>query len=129
MNLTQQEQLVGIAISFGRTLPQLLSGNKSVTRRAWADSYGKAFVNRFKEGKILYPAFDKDRRYGGKQIGLIRLTCPPYKERLGDMPAADLILEGFPELNRWEFMDRFFGGDWELKVWVVRFEFIGGNHE
>lgn len=123
------ERLVNVPISFGKTLEQLLSGQKTVTRRLWKDEYAHQFIKRFKEGRTTYPAFDKDRRYGGRQIGWITLTCCPYKQRLSDMPEADLVSEGFPELNRQEFVSRFFSGDWELKVWVVRFKFALSTEE
>lgn len=68
-------------------------------------------------------AFDKDQRYGGQQIGWLRLTHKPYRERLLVMPAVDVAAEGFPGLSKREFINRFFQGDTDLTVWVVRFEF------
>ena len=109
-------------ISFGQVLPQLLSGTKTVTRRAWKDRHAKQFVNCWSQGKRI-PAFDKDRRAGGKQIGWLNLTREPYKEKLSDMPESDLVVEGFPELTKEEFIRRFFKGDDSQEVWVLRFEF------
>ncbi|MEB3281189.1 MAG: hypothetical protein VKK42_19920 [Lyngbya sp.] len=114
-----------IPISFGKTLEQLLSGEKTVTRRKWSDGYAQGFVKRcIDKGISAYPAFDKDRLYGGKQVGMISLICPPYKEKLIDMPDSDIPREGFPGMLRSEFIDRFFDGDAYSKVWVVRFNFV-----
>jgi hypothetical protein len=117
-------------ISFGKTLPQLLSGTKTVTRRTWNDRYAQIFIRAFNEGKLV-PAFDKDRRYEGKLIGYLRLTERPKKESIYDMPLSDLAAEGFPDLTWKEFVERFFKdcldkGDDEAKslVWVVRFQFL-----
>ncbi|MGB7275929.1 MAG: hypothetical protein WBC69_21755 [Geitlerinemataceae cyanobacterium] len=112
----------GHPISFGKTLDALLGGGKSVTRRKWEDFYAQQFINRFKRGWKVQ-AFDKDRRYGGQLVGWLKLTQKPYRERLGDMPDSDVAAEGFPELSKTEFLDRFFQGDASKVVWVIRFEF------
>ena len=114
-----------IPISFGWTSEQLLSGNKTVTRRTWKDNYAQGFINRFNEGVCVYPALNKSYRNGGEQIGSIQIYCCPYKQRLVDMPIFDLELEGFPELTKQEFIDKFFGGDELAEVWVVRFINLG----
>lgn len=67
-------------------------------------------------------AFDKDQRYGGQLVGWLRLIQKPYLERLADMPDSDVIAEGYPELSKQRFIDRFFEGNLDL-VWVVRFKF------
>lgn len=110
-------------ISFGKVLPQLLSGTKTVTRRAWKERHAKQFINCWQQGKRI-PAFDKDRRAGGKQVGWLHLTQSPHKEKLSDMPASDLVREGFPELSKEKFIERFFNGDDSQFVWVLRFEFV-----
>ncbi len=113
-----------VPISFGKTLEQVMSGGKTVTRRTWQDSYAEGFTKRYLAGVTGYPVFNRDRRYGGQQIGIVSLLCPPCKERLMDMPDSDLAREGFPELSRTEFIDRFFEGNSELTVWVIRFKFM-----
>ena len=118
----QQNNSCRIAISFGWTVPQLFAG-KSVTRRCWKDSYGQQFIKRWRRGITTYIALDKNWRQGGKQIGWITLTVAPYKERLCEMRYEDVAAEGFPELTRDEFIERFFNGDDQQEVWVVRFRF------
>ncbi|MGL5064720.1 MAG: hypothetical protein ACRC62_32455 [Microcoleus sp.] len=113
--------LSGLVISFGKTLPYLAS--KTVTRRAWKDSHASKFANAFDRQKLIQ-AFDKDRRYGGKQIGWCRLLSAPYKERLSAMPDEDLIAEGGMCSTVEEFVKRYFKGDSSLEVWVIRFEFV-----
>lgn len=113
---------IGHPISFGKTLDALLSGGKSVTRRTWTDRHAEHFIKRYESG-LPVRAFDRDQRYGGQQIGWLKLTQKPYREHLADMPEADVIAEGFPELSKPEFLDRFFEGDADLTVWVIRFEF------
>lgn len=121
-SLFAQNNRCRVAISFGYTTPQLFEG-KSVTRRCWKDSYAQQFIKRWQRGITTYIALDKDRRWGGKQIGWITLTCCPYKQRLSDMPQSDLAAEGFPELNAQEFIQRFFKGNDQQRVWVIRFKF------
>ncbi|MCG5062190.1 MAG: hypothetical protein KA714_30550 [Limnoraphis sp. WC205] len=121
-SLFAQNNSCRVPISFGYTTPQLFEG-KSVTRRCWKDSYAQNFIKRWQRGITTYIALDKDRRWGGKQIGTITLTCCPYKQRLSDMPEADLAAEGFPELNAQEFIQRFFKGNDQQRVWVIRFKF------
>jgi hypothetical protein len=121
-SLFAQNNSCRVPISFGYTTPQLFAG-KSVTRRCWKDSYAQQFIKRWQCGITTYIALDKDRRWGGKQIGWITLTCCPYKQRLSEMPLSDLAAEGFPELNAQEFIQRFFKGDRTKEVWVIRFKF------
>ena len=119
------------AVSFGWTAPAVEAEIKIVTRRDWKDSY----ASRFKKGDMLW-ALDKDYRYGGNRIKIIRLTCDPVKELMSDMPLLDYINEGFaylhehPELvpasmpidvSEQGFIDwRNSGGS----KWVIRFEYI-----
>lgn len=124
-----EREIFGVPISFGWTADKLLMGIKTVTRRTWTDRYAQMFINAYKKGKLIQ-AFDKDRRYGGKLIGYLNLTCEPYKESLFGMPDKDIKLEGFPEMNWRQFTDNFFYDlvrDWDQNmsvVWVIRFEFI-----
>jgi len=110
-----------LIISFAWTTGALLDGLKTVTRRLWKDSHAE----KFKAGQIV-DAYDRLPRSGGHKVATIRLTCDPYKERLADMPDGDLILEGGLWEDKTDFIDGF-GGDPELKVWVVRFELVKGT--
>lgn len=120
---TQTDLPSGLIISFGKTLEFL--PHKSVTRRTWKDTHAKKFINAFSQNKLI-KAFDKDPRYGGKQIGWCRLSCVPYKERLCDMPSEDLQAEGGMCDTIGAFIQQYFDGDPRLEVWVIRFEFIAG---
>ena|GEM_PF-2107809 len=111
----------GLIISFGKTLEYL--PEKSVTRRTWKDVHAQKFINAFNQNKLV-KAFDKDIRYGGKQIGWCRLSCAPYKEQLCDMPEKDLLAEGGMCDTISEFVQQYFDGNPRLDVWVVRFDFI-----
>ncbi len=123
---SQNLTINGKAISFGKTLTELLSGNKIVTRRFWKDNYAQRFIDDWnaKPGEFLYPALTKGYHVGGKRVGYIRLTHKPYQEKLVDMPSSELAAEGFPELSKQQFIGKFFQGDNQQIVWVIRFEFI-----
>lgn len=64
-------------------------------------------------------------------MGVIRLTCDPYKERLADMPEEDEKKEGGLWGSKAEFVLALGGPDKE--PWVVRFEIVsleeGGDDE
>lgn len=114
----------GLIISFGKTLEYL--SQKSVTRRTWRDTHAQKFINAFTQNKLVR-AFDKDPRYGGKQIGWCRLSCAPYKEQLSDMPESDLLAEGGMCSTIGEFIEQYFDSNPRLEVWVVRFKFIADS--
>src|SRR4028119_1397263 len=113
--------LSGLKISFGKTLQYLTE--KTVTRRSWKDSHAKKFIKAFEQNKLI-KALDKDIRYGGKQIAWCRLLCAPYKEQLATMPQEDLQAEGGMCSSVGEFVKRYFKGNSNLEVWVIRFQFI-----
>ena len=71
----------------------------------------------------LHTAVNKSFAYGGEQIGQIQLIERPYTERLGEMPEADLIREGGMCSSITEFINRYFGGNENQIVCVVRFKF------
>ncbi len=121
----------GKPISFGKTITQLLSGNKTVTRRLWKDNYAKRFVDDWnaRPGEFLYPALTKSYRCGGERVGYVCLTHKPYQEKLLDIPTSDLVAEGFPDLSKEKFIEQFFGGDDQLLVWVIWFVFFPGDIE
>ena len=118
---TTEFALSGLGISFWKTLQCLT--HKTVTRRSWKDSHANKFIKAFEQNKLI-KALDKDIRYGGKQIGWCRLLCAPYKEQLAAMPDEDLQAEGGMCSSVAEFIKRYFKGNSNLEVWVIRFEFI-----
>jgi len=121
-------------ISFGWTAEAVKARRKTCTRRTWKDSH----VKRFKKGDVVQ-AFDKDRRYKGQQISLIRLTADPVKEPLASMPASDYEAEGFAYLNEHpELVPKSMPYDvspagfeaWRKSgetMWVIRFEYVEEN--
>lgn len=114
-------------ISFAWTTEALLVGAKTVTRRAWKDSY--AF--RFSQGNIV-TAYDKRPDFGGKAVALLRLSQTPYKERSDKIPLVDWINEGFEYLQtRGKKVNgrtpKDFWEEWQAKpetLWVIRFEIV-----
>ncbi|MEG4407025.1 hypothetical protein [Microcoleus sp. MON2_D5] len=94
-----------------------------MTRRVWKDKHAQKFINAFHQNKLV-KALDKDIRYGGKQIGWCRLLGAPYKEKLAAMPDEDLQAEGEMCSSVAEFVKRYFKGDSNQEVWVIRFEFV-----
>jgi len=78
------------AISFGWTTLPLLAGEKSVTRRSWKDTYAA----RWWDGTEFF-MLDKDYRYGGKRLGIGKLTANPVKELACEAPSSDFAAEGF----------------------------------
>lgn len=81
-------------ISFAKTVDELLSDKKTVTRRDWSDKQFEMWCNFWDDGHLIHDAYDKSPRNGGKKISRFELTYRPYRERLEDMPLADLITEG-----------------------------------
>lgn len=108
-------------ISFAWTTGVMLEGKKTCTRRRWSEQYFQQWVRAYQAGRLIHDAYNRSPRAGGKRIGKIRLTCEPYRERLGDMAEKDLEAEGGLWLSKEEFIT-LFGGDPEEKVVVVRFE-------
>lgn len=113
----------GMILSFGKTTAEVLTGNKSVTRRQWSERTIAMWQKAWDEKRYIHQAWDKSPRNGGKNIGTIVLQERPYLEKLSQMPEEDLASEGFPELSRQEFIDRFFEGNSDQEVCVVRFKF------
>lgn len=81
-------------ISFSLTKNEFLTGRKTVTRRAWSDAHFEMWRRFWDDGRHIHDAWDKTPRAGGKKIGQFVLTERPYKERLEEMPVADLEAEG-----------------------------------
>uniref|UniRef100_A0A6M3LUL9 ASCH domain-containing protein n=1 Tax=viral metagenome TaxID=1070528 RepID=A0A6M3LUL9_9ZZZZ len=118
-------------ISFSWTTPALfvedLALRKSETRRDWKAKHAAKFRN-----GALVQAWDKQARFGGKKVAIIRLTRDPYQEPLCDIPGNAWYREGFEYLQRmclrvdgvtpWELWS-----SWKLSdetMWVVEFELV-----
>lgn len=104
-------------ISFAWTVPPLLEGKKTVTRRFWNNEYAR----RFKKGDLV-AAYNKSPRFGGKQIATIKLTCNPYKEFLSRMTDEEEKAEGGLWGSAKAFADGM--GGKHLSVFVIRFEVL-----
>jgi DNA adenine methylase Dam len=111
----------GLSVSFGWTAEYL--DKKTVTRRTWKDRHAEKFIRAYHRGDRII-ALDKDKRYGGKQVGWLKLSCAPYKEKLANMPENDALAEGGMVETVAEFIEKYFEGDRSLEVWVIRFRFI-----
>lgn len=79
-----------LSISFGWTWPAFVAWRKSVTRRNWKPRYAAMF-----RPGVEFVALNKDRRYGGVEIGRGRITSPVMLEPLAIMPDSDYDGEGF----------------------------------
>jgi hypothetical protein len=118
----------GLTISFGYPGCEqaLIEGRKTVTRRVWKDSHAKKFLKAKEEGAFV-TAIDKlsySKARPSKKIGFLKLTHI-YEERIGDMPVSDIALEGGLGCESVsDFVEKFFDGNSDLIVWVVRFEFF-----
>ena len=126
-------------ISFAWTTAALVAGQKSRTRRDWRPSYAE----RFHVGQEI-AAYDRSRRNGGTQIGTIRLTADPVRERMSDMPDLDYWREGFawidkhpefapkkifgepagPDAFTWDEFLKMRSIDRDETLWVVEFEIV-----
>jgi len=114
-------------ISFAWTTPALLAGVKTVTRRDWSARYAAQFG----KGDIVQ-AYDRQPRYGGKKVALIRLTHDPSLESTAEAPLSDFELEGFRWLEEWSLKVDGLSpvtlwrvwGLYPRELWVVRFEVI-----
>jgi hypothetical protein len=97
-------------ISFAHTVPALLAGAKTCTRREWSDDYG----SRFRAGELV-SAFDRSPRIHGRRIGVVRLTEQPRREPLAMMPDTDYQAEGFEWMTRHP-------DTWPKSLWGEPFE-------
>jgi hypothetical protein len=82
-------------ISFAWTVPALLAGEKSRTRRQWDADYAR----RFTAGQQAL-AFDRSPRFAGRPVALIELTAAPVLEPISAMPDKDFEREGFGFFER-----------------------------
>lgn len=122
----QQKLLYGsntLPISFGWTSDVLLQGLKTQTRRQWTDKRLECFIKYFDQQRIV-PALNKQKCYGGSQIGWVMLTQKPYLQPIKEMPESDVSLEGYPSLSQQEFVNKFFTKlNPETQLVVINFEF------
>ncbi|KKL64596.1 hypothetical protein LCGC14_2163400 [marine sediment metagenome] len=115
-------------MAFAWTLTPLLLGEKTATRRKWKDSYAA----RFKKGDLV-AAYDRQPRFGGKRVALLKLTRDPYKESTAGLTEKDWFEEGMhvveaeggavDGVHPKVFWQRWM---WEPEdVWVVKFKLVG----
>lgn len=112
-------------ISFAWTTPALLVGQKTVTRRDWSEVHARGF----RKGDLV-EAFDKQARFGGKKVAVIRLTETPYQESTGLAPDGDWEAEGFEYLQHLGILvdgllPAVLWRSWKMfpqLLWVVRFK-------
>ena len=118
-HITEEEEMI---LSFGYTADRFYQ--KTVTRRNWKERHAQQFIKAWREGKPI-DAYDKSPRNGGKKIATIKLTTEPYQEALRDINSWEVAYEGYPELSKDEFIDKFFPGfDTKQLLWVIRFEVV-----
>ena len=111
-------------ISFAWTTVALLAHKKTVTRRDWSDRTYLMWLKAWEENRLIQPAWDQAPFVkGAKKIGDIKLTCSPYRERLGDMPESDVPLEGGLWATKKDYIE-YMGGDRNKVLTVVRFELL-----
>lgn len=110
-------------LSFSMTKDEFLQGNKTVTRRSWGDRHFNMWIRLWETERHVHDAWDNIPRAGGRKIGEFRLTARPYREKLKNMPPADLVAEGGMCSSLDEFYE-LIGRTPEDYVTVVRFEKI-----
>jgi hypothetical protein len=108
-------------LSFAMTKNEFLEGNKTVTRRSWNNRHFEMWARFWDTDRHVHDAWDNIPRVGGRKIGEFRLTERPYREKLKNMPRADLVAEG----GMCSSLDEFYNlinKTSEECVTVVRFE-------
>ena len=114
-------------ISFARTMPAILARRKTCTRREWNDNYAL----QCHKGDVV-AGYDRNPRFGGRQICTIKLTENPYKDRYCALPYSDWVAEGFEYLEVigatvGQLTPREIWGEWKNSAeccWVIRFEIV-----
>lgn len=109
-------------ISFGLTTKELLSGNKTVTRRDWSAVTFYTWVKAWTLRNLIHDAYDKNPRNGGVKIGTIKLTACPHLQILKNMKYNDLIAEG-GMVHSVEDFCKLIGKKPNDVVTVIKFEF------
>jgi hypothetical protein len=111
-------------ISFGWTARYLPpNGTKDTTRRVWKPRTLASWQKAWDKGRLVHDAVDKNLAYGGKRIGKITLIERPKLELLSKMPDTDLVREGGMCATVPEFISKYFDGNADQEVAVVRFTF------
>lgn len=106
-------------ISMAWTADAFLAGKKTVTRRTWTDKYARLFT----AGDVCQ-VYDYSPRNGGRCIGIVALTCDPYKEALTRVTDDEEKAEGGLWGDAATFIESFCQGAGvtpDYEVWVVRF--------
>lgn len=85
-------------ISMGWVHPAFTAREKGATRRNWKQVHAEKFVRAFQNASPV-EVLNKDRRAGGKQIGIIQLTQKPKIQNTIFMPDTDYEAEGFKFLH------------------------------
>ncbi len=119
-------------ISFAWTTDAFKVGVKHRTRRNWNDDYAQRFIKAFHNQDVI-GALDKNFRFGGKQIGSLKLTEAPFKEPTGLMNEFDYKVEGLYWMEKQGIKikglhPREFFENWKQTnemVWVVTFINLG----
>ncbi|MCC3409375.1 MAG: hypothetical protein JGK17_28230 [Microcoleus sp. PH2017_10_PVI_O_A] len=122
-----------LPISFGGVDPSILH-QKSVTRRKWKETHAAKYLNAYDLAQqyprygyirpLRVPALNKGFYAKGKRIGSLIITHRPYLEKLSDMPHSDLLAEGGMCESVTDFAAKFFKGDLNLEVCVIRYQFV-----
>lgn len=107
-------------ISFAWTTKAFLAGTKTVTRRFWNKEYMEKWWKVTCENNGLAVACDRSPRWGGKQIGHIKVTLKPYLQKLKFVTDADEIKEGHLWGNAKNFIEMM-GGP-EREPYVIELE-------
>lgn len=114
-------------ISFNWTTPALVAGQKTVTRRTWDDRYARTF-----HAEETVMAYDRQPRFGGKPVAILKLTADPYKESTRNAQESDYEAEGFRFLEGIKakvngIPPRVLWRAWHVsphQAWVVRFQVV-----
>ena len=72
---------------------------------------------------MIHDAVNKQLCFGGEYIGKIKLIEKPFKEPLSQMTYEEVIREGGMVASPEEFINKYFDGDRDLEVAVIRFQF------
>jgi len=115
-------------ISFVWTCAAFTAGVKNRTRRNWNDNYAQRFIKAYYNQGVI-GALDKNFRFGGKQVGSLKLTEAPFQQLTGKMSESDYQAEGLAWMEQQGIKirglhPREFFLNWQQAnemVWVVTF--------
>lgn len=127
VNVRRTEEAPRSWISFAWTTKALIEGVKRVTRRTWKDNY----ATQFNQGDLV-TAYDKQPRFGGKPVAIIRLTQTPYRQMSDKVSTMDWHDEGFAWMEKQglkvgKLTPRQLWDQWHDQpefFWVIRFEVV-----